>query len=1770
MSRAIRESKRIALAAARTFTYREMSLPSAGVVVGAPRVAAHARAGAARHLETIEPNAMLRRAIASHRATPARLVAGARRPSVPPSAAVPSRSLLASAFFARPGASLGDARSVTARLRSSMIARADGNASGAAGARTAQKRGNATARRGGDNSSRGGGRGGRGAVNARGRGGRGGRGGGKGGSRGGRGGGRGASPKRQGNNRGGGGGNRGGKPRRAKDYAVPVETRSGRTFLTKRDPIGADGQAMKLAKQTYQNMCTALAIKRQHVSFDAHGPPHRRVFSCQLAITVPDSWRELGILGRSGDAVANARAAGPDGKGAAAVVDGTGKHAGERVTEIYGGGLDFNKAESQRLAILDAFRSIRAASAGAIDPHDPPNVARMVKDALKAQQKERADEGRLMLELVNSSRPSVEYKNAKGGSWQATVSAYVDGGKKVESVGVGSGKGEAEDAAYGALVDGGVLRAVVGTGRHDALRELVERSPGGSVAALRVPPLPDDAMDALIEAMGTPEDHDARMRAWREAEERAMERYMLRVEEEEEATGDANSNSSDGSADVVDGGYRRRKEAVSGASRRPVLDEATRRELNERFVAEETARAAAADADPAGAEAKMRATREALPIAKIRTELCEALRTNRVVVVSGGTGSGKSTQCPQYILEDAVARGVGPDTRIIVTQPRRIAAVSVAERVAGERGERAGNSVGFSVRLHGCAPRDEGASVEFVTTGVLLRRLMRDPGLRGVSHVMIDEVHERDINTDFLLVLLRALLRKRPELRVVLMSATLDAESFSDYFARRGGLDWGEDGKARSSVLDDSLDESTGVSSRTADAGSAAPLLSVPTKPRHPVEMFYLEDLASGLCDDDDEDCEEDWESADVNDLETDPDKPETLLSVDESQEPPEFALDKLGETLARALLEAQDELLERELEEALAEERAADALEADEEDEEDEEDEDEDELSEWEELEVEVEGGGSANSTRRVKGRSGRLANRVRTLRRAVEMRREAQGDDAGGVAVTSRSARQAARRARKMSGGGGGGGKRGGIADKREREELVVALAAEVAAQVSAAELAKGRKGSVLVFLPGWDEIKEAMKTLESLPAEQYDSLQVIPLHSQVPQEEQQLVFNPAPEGKIKVILATNIAESSVTIDDVLAVVDSGLVREMSYNPESAMSTMGTVSTSRASATQRTGRAGRVAPGVCYRLYSRAMFEAMPERPTPEIQRTALEATCLQTCSMTNSGVQAFLAEAMDPPAEETVTLAMERLKTLGAIAEVDGSILERARRRAEAEDNADLADPADPDSSSVEPSSGIKEVLTPLGSLLSQLPLDPATGRMLIMGVVTQCLDPVLTAAACMSSRDPFIVPTGMRDEAQRARRSFSERSDHLAVLRAYAEWRAVLAEEGFDGACQWARDNFLSIQGLQNLTSLRSQLLDELVRTGLVRRDDLGYDRRNRELRGDAAVNRHAGNEPLTLAVLTTGLPGNLASRRSMAHFGVMRTRLEENAGLHPASVSFARAPPKRRSELAALPQWFLYREMVLSSQVFLRDCSAVNPEQLVLFGGTKMAPPPEVAFSPPVPAPARGDAAPSGGHDVAGAFELPPEGTLNPANGVSAEAPSVQPSDHQSTPQSSASLGPSSSEPIGAAVLDDWILVRSTCADTSELLVDVRRELYAALAHKAMSPRRELSASQLALVDAVAATLHIVENRDAGALASLRRRETPRRDAGGFELDGGFGDSRREGGGERRRGAGFGFATRGARGGGGERRGRPGFGDNRRRGGGLRRDGDGNFVREFGS
>ena len=501
----------------------------------------------------------------------------------------------------------------------------------------------------------------------------------------------------------------------------------------------------------------------------------------------------------------------------------------------------------------------------------------------------------------------------------------------------------------------------------------------------------------------------------------------------------------------------------------------------------------------------------------------------------------------------------------------------------------------------------------------------------------------QDIDTDFLLVLLRDLLKSRPDLRVILMSATLDADSFGRYFGIEGGND--------------------------------VPVMSVPTKPRHPVETIHLEDLAR-----------ESFETSSP------------------------VATDREIEHLAKSLLELHDEQLHFDLEEALAEDAAAkrldrkavkrldgpiieDSDDSSSDEESDDSDSDSDSDSDDEE---------ERQSSRRVK-----------TLRRALSMRNAPEG--------STRGRRRPTAKANKIEG------------------EITSNLMAKLAGHVARSEIDDGRQGSVLCFLPGLDEIKECMRLLEeNTDPSLLESIRILPLHSSIPQSDQQKVFLPAGEGCVKVILATNIAESSVTINDVLAIVDSGLVKEMSYDSEKSLSKMQTVLCSKASATQRLGRAGRVAPGKCYRIYSRGQLSAMRDRPLPEIQRSSLDATCLNTSSMTQERVETFLQRAMDPPKEEAVAHSMNRLRKLGAI--------------------------------SLNRSTNV-ETLSPLGVCLSKLPLDPAMGKMLIMGCVMNCLDPVLTAAACVSSNEVFYYPPDMRSEVQSVRKEWSDESDLLASVNAY---------------------------------------------------------------------------------------------------------------------------------------------------------------------------------------------------------------------------------------------------------------------------------------------------------------------------------------------------------------------------------------------------------------
>lgn len=345
------------------------------------------------------------------------------------------------------------------------------------------------------------------------------------------------------------------------------------------------------------------------------------------------------------------------------------------------------------------------------------------------------------------------------------------------------------------------------------------------------------------------------------------------------------------------------------------------------------------------------------------------------------------------------------------------------------------------------------------------------------------------------------------------------------------------------------------------------------------------------------------------------------------------------------------------------------------------------------------------------------------------------------------------------------------------------------------------------------------------------------------------------------------------------------------------------------------------------------------------------------------------------MDPPSPSSVQHAMDRLQALGAIT------LDQNTK---------------------------KEVLSPLGNILSHLPLDPAIGRMLVIACVMKCLDPILTAVATFSSRDVFYTPLEQRAEQRETRQSLCEHSDLMASVRAYNHFQKVVEQEGWGPAREWAADHFVSLSAMNSIMSIRSQLISELARIGLIAKDDLAGRRRNPVLVDGAEVNQNAHSEYLQVALWASGLPDSLASRRKLGHFGTLRTRTENHAGLHPSSVLFHRKPPEDRS--VQLPDWFLYREMIQSSQLFLRGCTAIQPEQIALFGGNV----------------------------------LNTVGTVDTMN--------------------------STRQPL--RVLDDWILLDGSCQESLDLLAQTRSEIQDALQLKVMEPREPLPESSQKILDAV--------------------------------------------------------------------------------------------------
>ncbi|CAA2971723.1 D -box ATP-dependent RNA helicase D 6-like isoform X1 [Olea europaea subsp. europaea] len=332
--------------------------------------------------------------------------------------------------------------------------------------------------------------------------------------------------------------------------------------------------------------------------------------------------------------------------------------------------------------------------------------------------------------------------------------------------------------------------------------------------------------------------------------------------------------------------------------------------------------------------------------------------------------------------------------------------------------------------------------------------------------------------------------------------------------------------------------------------------------------------------------------------------------------------------------------------------------------------------------------------------------------------------------------------------------------------------------------------KDGAILVFLPGWDDINKTRERLQSSPFfKDASKFVIISLHSMIPAMEQKKVFRRSPPGCRKIVLSTNIAETSLTIEDVVYVIESGRMKEKSYDPYNNVSTLHSSWISKASAKQREGRAGRCQPGICYHLYSKLREASLPDFQVPEIKRIPIEELCLQVKLLDPSGrIDQFLQKTLDPPIHETIRNAIIVLQEIGALT--------------------------------------LEEKLTELGERLGSLPVHPLTSKMLLIAILLNCLDPALTLACASDYRDPFTLPT-LPNEKKTAVAAKSELAslsgglgDQLAVVAAFQGWKIA---KGKGEESRFCSRYFISSSTMRMISRMRNQLENELRRNGFLPED-----------------------------------------------------------------------------------------------------------------------------------------------------------------------------------------------------------------------------------------------------------------------------------------------------------------------------------------------------------
>ncbi|KAI0490635.1 DEAD/DEAH box helicase [Xylaria cf. heliscus] len=711
--------------------------------------------------------------------------------------------------------------------------------------------------------------------------------------------------------------------------------------------------------------------------------------------------------------------------------------------------------------------------------------------------------------------------------------------------------------------------------------------------------------------------------------------------------------------------------------------------------------------------------RQKLPAWQVRDQVVRTVQQSQVTIIAGETGSGKSTQSVQFILDDLYSKGLGNATNIICTQPRRISALGLADRVSEERCSPVGKEVGYSIR--GETKTSAQTKITFVTTGVLLRRLQTSGGriqdveasLADVSHIVIDEVHERSLDTDFLLSIIRDVLKQRRNLKLVLMSATLDAAAFKSYFTSEG--------------LQVGLVE---IAGRT-----------------FPVEDYYLDDIIRMT------------NFTIENDRYRDrDDRDEGLLDggSQNAQDPINKVIQKLGSRINYSLLVETAKAIDEDL----------------------------------------------------------HLSN----------------------------------------------------------------------------------KKGGILIFLPGVAEINRTVNQLKVV-----SSLHVLPLHASLDTREQRRVFASPPHGKRKVVVATNVAETSITIDDIVAVIDAGRVKETSFDPQNNMRKLEETWASRAACKQRRGRAGRVQAGQCYKLYTKTLEERMAERPEPEIRRVPLEQLCLSVRAMGMRDIGGFLGRTPTPPAITAVENAVKMLQRMGAL---DG------------------------------------DELTALGQQLAMIPADLRCGKLMVYGAIFGCLDESITIAAILSTKSPFLSPPEKRDIAKEARLRFAKGDgDLLTDLRAYQQWSSMIGQ----GTAQrqvrnFCDENFLSYQTLSDISSTRTQYYSALTEIGIVDTTTTQSPQTTavpmlllRALTASAFTPQIARIQfpDKKFAASISGAVELDPEARTIKYF----THENGRVFVHPSSVVFD------SQGFTGNAAFLSYFTMISTSKIFIRDLTPFNAFTLLLFSGT---------------------------------------------------------------------------------------------------------------------------------------------------------------------------------------------------------------------------------------